>query len=55
MSSPSTTPSLSKNLNMEVSGFIGYTALAQMTINIDYRDGLDEVYLRSEARLQINQ
>ena len=34
------TPSISKNLNMEVSGFIGYTALAQMTINIDYRDGL---------------
>jgi predicted aspartyl protease len=34
------TPSISKNLNMEVSGFIGYTALAQMTIGIDYRDGL---------------
>jgi predicted aspartyl protease len=34
------TPSVSKNLNMEVSGFIGYTALAQMTISIDYRDGL---------------
>jgi predicted aspartyl protease len=34
------TPSISKNLNMEVSGFIGYTALAQMTISIDYRDGL---------------
>lgn len=25
---------------MEVSGLIGYTALAQMTIGIDYRDGL---------------
>jgi hypothetical protein len=25
---------------MEISGFIGYTALSQMTINIDYRDGL---------------
>jgi predicted aspartyl protease len=34
------TPAISKNLNMEVSGFIGYTALAQMTISIDYRDGL---------------
>lgn len=34
------TPSISKSLNMEVSGFIGYTALAQMTISIDYRDGL---------------
>lgn len=34
------TPSISKGLSMEVSGFIGYTALAQMTIGIDYRDGL---------------
>jgi tetratricopeptide (TPR) repeat protein/predicted aspartyl protease len=34
------TPSLSKNLNMEVSGLIGITALGQMTISIDYRDGL---------------
>lgn len=34
------TPSISKSLNMEVSGFIGYTALSQMTIDIDYRDGL---------------
>jgi hypothetical protein len=25
---------------MEVSGLIGYTALAHLTINIDYRDGL---------------
>ena len=34
------TPGLSKNLNMEVAGFIGITALGQMTISIDYRDGL---------------
>jgi predicted aspartyl protease len=34
------TPSISKSLNMEISGLIGYTALAQMTIAIDYRDGL---------------
>jgi clan AA aspartic protease (TIGR02281 family) len=34
------TPSISKNMNMEISGLIGYTALAQMTIGIDYRDGL---------------
>jgi predicted aspartyl protease len=34
------TPSLSKNLNMEVAGFIGFTALGQMTVSIDYRDGL---------------
>jgi predicted aspartyl protease len=34
------TPTLSKNLNMEVAGFIGITALGQMTISIDYRDGL---------------
>jgi hypothetical protein len=33
-------PSISRNLNMEVSGFIGITALGQMTISIDYRDGL---------------
>jgi hypothetical protein len=25
---------------MEISGFIGYTALGQLTISIDYRDGL---------------
>ena len=25
---------------MEVAGFIGITALGQMTISIDYRDGL---------------
>jgi predicted aspartyl protease len=34
------TPTVSKNLNMEVAGFIGITALGQMTISIDYRDGL---------------
>ncbi len=34
------TPNLSKNLNMEVAGFIGITALGQMTVSIDYRDGL---------------
>jgi predicted aspartyl protease len=34
------TPALSKNLNTEVAGFIGITALGQMTISIDYRDGL---------------
>ncbi len=33
-------PSFSKDLGMEVSGFIGTTALDQMTIGIDYRDGL---------------
>jgi predicted aspartyl protease len=33
-------PSISRSLNMEVSGFIGITALGQMTISIDYRDGL---------------
>ena len=34
------TASISKSINMDISGFIGYTALAQMTIGIDYRDGL---------------
>jgi hypothetical protein len=34
------TPAISKNMNMEISGFIGYTALAHLTIGIDYRDGL---------------
>lgn len=34
------TPSLSRDLDMEVAGFIGITALGQMTISIDYRDGL---------------
>jgi hypothetical protein len=34
------TPQVSKGLNMEVSGFIGITALGQVTTTIDYRDGL---------------
>ena len=34
------TSTVSKNLDMEVGGFIGITALGQMTISIDYRDGL---------------
>jgi predicted aspartyl protease len=34
------TPQISTGLNMEVSGFIGFSALAQMKIEIDYRDGL---------------
>jgi len=33
-------PQISQNLDMEVSGFIGATALMQMTVSIDYRDGL---------------
>jgi predicted aspartyl protease len=33
-------PQTSKNLDMEVSGFIGATALIQMTVSIEYRDGL---------------
>ena len=33
-------PRLSKNLGLEVSGFIGITALGQTTMSIDYRDGL---------------
>ena len=34
------TSTLSRNLDTEVGGFIGITALGQMTISIDYRDGL---------------
>ena len=34
------TPAVSRSLDMEISGFIGITALGQMTISIDYRDGL---------------
>ncbi len=34
------TSTVSKNLDTEVGGFIGFTALGQMTISIDYRDGL---------------
>ncbi len=34
------TPGISKSLGMEISGFIGFTALGQTTMKIDYRDGL---------------
>lgn len=34
------TSNTSKSIGMEVSGFIGATALRQLTIHIDYRDGL---------------
>jgi predicted aspartyl protease len=34
------TSNLSKSIGLEVSGFIGYTTLAQLTMHIDYRDGL---------------
>jgi predicted aspartyl protease len=34
------TPSISRSADMEISGFIGITALGQMTVSIDYRDGL---------------
>jgi len=34
------TPSISKNTGMEIAGFIGATALGQVTMSIDYRDGL---------------
>ncbi len=34
------TSKTSKSIGMEVSGFIGATALRQLTIHIDYRDGL---------------
>ena len=33
-------PDISKSAGMEVAGFIGITALGQMTVSIDYRDGL---------------
>jgi hypothetical protein len=33
-------PSEADEANMEISGFIGITALGQMTVSIDYRDGL---------------
>jgi predicted aspartyl protease len=33
-------PQVSKSIGMEVAGFIGITALGQMTVHIDYRDGL---------------
>jgi predicted aspartyl protease/Flp pilus assembly protein TadD len=34
------TPGISKSIGMDVSGFIGFTALGQTTMKIDYRDGL---------------
>ena len=34
------TPNISRDLGTEVSGFIGITTLGQMTLKIDYRDGL---------------
>jgi predicted aspartyl protease len=33
-------PQVSRSAGMEVAGFIGITALGQMTVSIDYRDGL---------------
>jgi len=33
-------PAVSKNLGMEIAGFLGATTLGQMTMSIDYRDGL---------------
>jgi hypothetical protein len=34
------TSRISKNLGMEISGFLGATTLDHLTIHIDYRDGL---------------
>lgn len=34
------TSRISKNVNMEISGFIGFNTLKMLTIHIDYRDGL---------------
>ena len=34
------TSRISKSVGMEISGFIGATTLSQLTIHIDYRDGL---------------
>lgn len=33
-------PEISRNVGMEIAGFIGATALGQVTMSIDYRDGL---------------
>ena len=33
-------PSISRNTGLEIAGFIGATALGQVTMSIDYRDGL---------------
>jgi len=34
------TSNLSKNIGLEISGLIGFTTLGQLTMRIDYRDGL---------------
>ena len=34
------TPGVSKGMGMDISGFIGFSALGQTTMKIDYRDGL---------------
>jgi len=34
------TPGISKSIGMDISGLIGFTALGQTTMKIDYRDGL---------------
>jgi clan AA aspartic protease (TIGR02281 family) len=34
------TPAVSKSIGIDVSGFIGFTALGKTTMKIDYRDGL---------------
>ena len=34
------TPEISRAIGMDVSGFIGFTALGETTMKIDYRDGL---------------
>jgi predicted aspartyl protease len=34
------TPEVSRSIGMDVSGFIGFTALGETTMKIDYRDGL---------------
>jgi predicted aspartyl protease len=34
------TSNLSKNIGLEISGLIGFTTLGQLTMHIDYRDGL---------------
>jgi len=49
------TPSLNRNLNMEVSGFVGYTALSQLTIGIDYRDGLMKFAYDANRGYRLNQ
>jgi hypothetical protein len=34
------TSNISKNVGLEIAGFIGFTTLGQLTMRIDYRDGL---------------